>query len=48
MFACVRPSLCPIIIPTDSVTSPAAYEKALGREYYPQLNIISELSRDYR
>lgn len=25
--------------------SPAAYKKALGREYYPQLNIISELSK---
>ena len=26
--------------------SPAAYKKALGREYYPQLNIISELSKE--
>lgn len=26
--------------------SPATYKKALGREYYPQLNIISELSKE--
>lgn len=26
--------------------SPAAYKKALGRDYYPQLNIISELSKE--
>ena len=26
--------------------SPAAYKKALGKEYYPQLNIISELSKE--
>lgn len=26
--------------------SPAAYKKALGRDYYPQLNIISDLSKE--
>ena len=26
--------------------SPAAYKKALGRDYYPQLNIISNLSKE--
>ncbi len=47
LFACAtRPSLCPIIIPTDSVTSPRGVQKGARQKYYPQLNIISELSKE--